>query len=469
MRRLLLAGAMLLLACHGRDALLPNREPETTLANVPLANTAQNPYRAVLRLSWNGSDPDGYVVGYEYRWTTYHLVAGDSLVNPWRFTTKADSVFAFESSDSVNLQVFMVRAVDNEGAVDPTPASRAFYTARVEPPQTTIVDPADGSVHYMLRQRTDTWNGLTITFQGEDTDGEVVDFSWRVDQRDWSPWNPATYVTLYAEHFPEPLAGSHTFWVKARDNTMVEDPTPAVLTFSLVIPTFERALLVVDETRDGTGAPESPTDQEVDLFYQEILAARTPHEWDVARQGVPPKEELGRYRVVLWHTDDMTPEVAAAVPELASYLNAGGRLILGGWRILTALSGSTSSFTFTEGFALTHLHLASMNHVSGTMWRGGIGTGPWAAFTVRPDTTKLRSTRRGNLPEVDTVEPSSPFCEPVLLFDHLREDTTYHLKPCATLYRGTTYDVAFFGFPLFFTQKDHMQPVLDDILRRMGE
>ncbi len=471
MKRPLLAAcaAACCLACHGSGTMTPNREPETTMANVPLENTPDRPYLAVLRLSWNGSDPDGYIVGYEYRWTTYHLVRGDSIEMPWRFTTRADTTFAFESSDSINHQVFLVRARDNEGAVDPTPARKRLYTAQVQPPDTRIPSPSDGATLYVLPTMTDTWRGITIRFEGEDSDGAVVDYAWRIDAREWSAHNPATSATLSWGDFPPPVAGPHTFSVKARDNTMVEDPTPAVISFTLVQPSFDRGILVVDETRDGAGTPEAPTDAEVDAFYASVLGARQTDEWDFATDRVPPKEVLGRYRVVLWHTDDMVPEVTVALEELSAYLDVGGKLLLGGWKILTAISGASTEATFTEGFPRDYLHLARMNHVPGTLWRGGIGTGDWDWATVRPDTAKLRPNRRGNLPEVDTLEPSTVFCEPILLFDHLREDSTVHLKPCATYYHGTTYDVAYFGFPLFYTKAEHIEPLLDDLLRRMGE
>jgi hypothetical protein len=397
-------------------------------------------------------------------------VLGDSIANPWRFTTRAETTFAFESSDSINLQVFQVRARDNDGAHDPTPAAISLYTARVQAPETRIAEPDSNAVLYMLTSPTDTWDGITCTFDADDADGEVTGYSWRVDERDWSEWNPATSVTLYQQDFPAPVAGEHTFAVKARDNTMVEDPTPAMLGLTLIEPSFDRTMLVVDETRDGTGGLENPTDTDVDAFYQTLIGTRSFDEWDFAQSGTPPKEVFGRYRVVVWHSDDMTADIAGSLGELCSYMDVGGKLVLGGWKVLTTIAGTTGQATFAEGqFAMDYLHLASMNHVSGTLWCGGIGTGAWDWAIVRPDTVKLRSNRRGNLPEVDTIQPSTVFCAPVLLFDHLRQDSTVHLQPCATFYDGTTYDVAYFGFPLFYTQVDQISPLLDDLFRRMGE
>ena len=88
---------------------------------------------------------------------------------------------------------------------------------------------------------------------------------------------------------------------------------------------------------------------------------------------------------------------------------------------------------------------------------------------VNPDTLKLNTIRRGNLMRCDIMEPSTVFADAVLTFDHAREDTVYQGRPCALFYDGTTYDVAFFGLPLFYTQEEQLTPLVDDLLRRMGE
>ena len=143
----------------------------------------------------------------------------------------------------------------------------------------------------------------------------------------------------------------------------------------------------------------------MDAFYQTLIGTRSFDEWDFAQSGTPPKEVFGRYRVVVWHSDDMTADITGSLGELSSYMDVGGKLVLGGWKVLTTIAGTTGQATFAEGqFAMDYLHLASMNHVSGTLWCGGIGTGAWDWAIVRPDTVKLRSNRRGNLPEVDTIQ-----------------------------------------------------------------
>ncbi|TVR82344.1 MAG: hypothetical protein EA412_01625 [Chitinophagaceae bacterium] len=83
-----------------------------------------------VHIRWWGDDPDGYVVGYEFTF--------DDVVTPatdWSFTEKRDSVFILApppGNDTIDFR-FSVRAVDNEGARDPSPAS-VVYPVKNSPP-----------------------------------------------------------------------------------------------------------------------------------------------------------------------------------------------------------------------------------------------------------------------------------------------------------------------------------------------
>ncbi|NIT99423.1 MAG: hypothetical protein GWN01_00295, partial [Nitrosopumilaceae archaeon] len=59
---------------------MENQPPETYIANVPAENDT---IFALVSLSWNGGDSDGFVAKYQYRYITYFLFQGDSLVQDW--------------------------------------------------------------------------------------------------------------------------------------------------------------------------------------------------------------------------------------------------------------------------------------------------------------------------------------------------------------------------------------------------
>ncbi|MCH8568513.1 MAG: hypothetical protein LAT67_09625 [Balneolales bacterium] len=95
-----------------------------------------------VNISWWGDDPDGYIVGYEFR-------IGDDQTEPWTFTTRTDSVFVLPIEEgNMDADVrFTVRAIDNDGDVDPDPPSLLFpirnsppviaFRSNETPPDTT--------------------------------------------------------------------------------------------------------------------------------------------------------------------------------------------------------------------------------------------------------------------------------------------------------------------------------------------
>jgi len=89
--------------------------PETAFAPTPLDNSMNNSFK--LRLEWHGKDPDGIAQGYEYR------VQGPLFDNTWQSTEAFFVDFKFRNG----WYAVEVRAVDNTGTVDPTPAKLRFH------------------------------------------------------------------------------------------------------------------------------------------------------------------------------------------------------------------------------------------------------------------------------------------------------------------------------------------------------
>lgn len=95
---------------------LTNQAPNTSLTVDEVNRSGDNRLISQIRISWWGDDPDGYISGYEYR-----INNGPN----WSFTLRNDSTFILpmpEGQDSTDV-VFEVRAIDNDGLEDPTPAS----------------------------------------------------------------------------------------------------------------------------------------------------------------------------------------------------------------------------------------------------------------------------------------------------------------------------------------------------------
>lgn len=89
--------------------------PETAFAPTPLNNSTNNAYK--LRLEWHGNDSDGIIKGYEYR------VQGAQNNNTWKFTEE----FFADLRLRDGWYDVEVRAVDNAGNADPSPAKLRFH------------------------------------------------------------------------------------------------------------------------------------------------------------------------------------------------------------------------------------------------------------------------------------------------------------------------------------------------------
>ncbi len=162
-----LAGLLLAVAGCSTDTemggvRIPNANPDTRITGQPPTLLEAG---FSVRFYWTGTDADGKIAGYQWK-ITDNGVDGisprDSLtvdpltgaeINPWHFTTATDSTYVVladqagfpgdnpDDPRSYRSHSLFVRAVDNNGAVDPSPAFISFTsttivpTARVEYPR----------------------------------------------------------------------------------------------------------------------------------------------------------------------------------------------------------------------------------------------------------------------------------------------------------------------------------------------
>ena len=444
-----------------RGVVEPNQPPWVEIKHPP-ANDSTNSYYALQTVSWDGSDNDGYPVLYRYKYTTYHLYSGDSFIQDWIETEKTQAEVAFESSDTLNLQKFEVIAIDNKGDSS-SPDVRYYYTKRVERPETEILSPDDGDTLLFLPYTTDTYYGVPLVFRGWDFDeeGEIVGYSYRIDGKEWSSFDMDTSIYLRPTLF-EPPEGIHTIEVKSKDNTNVEDATPAEIQIFLVVPSFSSSILLVDETRDGSGGPENPTDEDVDNFYRDILSGHTFDEWDYATLGSPGKTELGDYRLVIWHSDDQVHNLPNHTETIGKYLTVGGNFWPTGWGIISSFGSGSYE---VGNFVYDYLHIKSSDCNRNNDFKGGI----WdTGDSVLTDTTKLYPFRKG-LHKISVVEGISGWTYPLVSFISLSSDPTYQGKTCGMKYEGTIYNTILLDFPLYYLKEEGARGLCEDILEFFDE
>lgn len=172
-------GLALLALAAGCDAgfdgtVAENRAPDTELAirDVSLVdNFAGRPgLTSTITVSWSGTDPDGYVAAFDIRFFTDDSLAFyDDPANAdrgWTRTVSRDTtaLLPIPGGEATANVAFEVRAIDDAGAVDATPA-RTVFPIRNSPPTATLSGldlPPDT-----------TWPVLSFTLSADDPDGFV--------------------------------------------------------------------------------------------------------------------------------------------------------------------------------------------------------------------------------------------------------------------------------------------------------
>lgn len=398
------------------------------------------------RLHWTGSDPDGHKglpAKYKYKlwkrgpdipWSAW-LTDPDSLRRQFAPGFPGwDSI----SGDSTSVRVaglspgcdylFVVTALDRDGAYDPVFSldknMLRMTVGWVAGPRLTlfnesfqyqyltggIPEPMDSS--WVIRIQASALRPLTVNWYGEAAfGGAVCGYRWALDIADigdeaprrgrfdlshWSAWDPAATSATVDVTGPHAVTGTHRLYVEAQDD--LGRLSLGIVQFTLVSPSFDRDLLVVNDTRfkpdmvsrtqpanrtDSLAAPYGvwPTRAELDTFLFAVGGVRwrmTPagrlsppgifkgYRYDTlgTRQGLAdptiPLEVLGHYRHIVWITDAAGSEATGAPASLAAPMTT--------LRYMSMLNRQNSLATWVEG--------------GGMLWAVGGGFGnatnsPW--------------------------------------------------------------------------------------------
>jgi len=456
----------------------PNQLPNTTLANIPVDGDT---LFALVTLHWDGEDNDGFISSYQYRYITHHLSVNDSVIHDWVSTTEPSITIPFESSDIMNYQIFQIRAVDNNGDADPTPAEKRFYTVQTIFPESKLLIPQNDQQFFGIDQVTDWWQGIQLTFTAHDEDGEVVEFAWAVDDQEWN-WTSDTTIFITPEYF-SPLDGEHTLRVTSRDNTNLIDPTGDSVIVKIVKPVFNKDILIIDETVESLFPfGMSFSDAEVDDFYAEIF--NTNESWDFTSQGMPSKQTMGQYKLIVWHADNIytnendVHKLPAHIRDVMDYMNVGGDFIMSGWRVLKSFAVDESfPKTFEEGsFIHDYLHILQAEESAPIADFNGAYSSDTLRFSdITIDSVKLSESFYTTTPVigllyVNLMPRRAGFTDVIYRYrnDDYTGIPTHRSYACGLRYYGTSFDAIVLGFPMFFIRENDAKTMAAEMVRSLG-
>jgi hypothetical protein len=195
------------------DNPLPNQPPQTYLTFYPDSTLATTTSRQVLH--WWGDDPDGKVVKFLYTWdinaavpTVYHQ--SDPLGN-WDTTSANSDTFSLKFIELDTIYTFRISAVDDQGLVDPTPATQTFPVANSRPEVEFIVGTEIPETTYTV---------ASFYWKGTDLDGDetISHYEYLLDDTTLT-WRSISAESSFVNlKIPDELSDSdHVFYLRAID------------------------------------------------------------------------------------------------------------------------------------------------------------------------------------------------------------------------------------------------------------
>lgn len=449
-----------------------NKPPSTTITNIPVENDTLFPR---VEIVCDGGDEDGYIIGYEYRVKTLHLIKGDSSVTDWKFFSEDSTIgileIVFESSDSLNQQIVQVRSMDNDSAVDPIPAVKKLFTPETVIPETEIVSPPNNSQLFYQDGVSDWWKGIEINFTATDEDGEVVSYGWSLDGSSYT-WTTDTSITLTPSMFSNDIEGRHDFKVISKDNTNLIDSAGASIRFNLIKAIFNKNILIIDDTQEGQ-FPSSADfdDHQVDSMYSEIFSPDT--SIDYADNGMPGKDVLGDYKLLIWHSDNPLAQgphnLVDNTEDIRDYLESGGDIIVTGWQVL-------KSFAYEQDFPMTfedttfvgkYLHIREVNssaYYPGDFYSAnGLNDIPSVSVNTNLVPSFPYIERLNN---IEMVTEKGPFTE--IIMTYIGDTRGFLGQPVGIRYLGTQFNVIVLTFPITFLEEEDRKPLGQKLLEEIN-
>lgn len=211
---------------------------------------------------------------------------------------------------------------------------------------------------------------------------------------------------------------------------------------------FDLGMLVVDETRDGSGGAITPTDAMVDAFYAAALEPFDYTNWDYATQGAPMLNTLARYPLVLWHADDFTQnQLLSSLDLIGSYLMGGGKFILSGWK---------TPSVFTPSFMQMFMPDTGLYYDNGAVLNSAVSNN---YPTLLPDPAKLSTVWNGLVPMVYSFQEVAN----VLYTGDMIDTAAGDGFPIAVRYDYPGQFVVF-GFPLYSMQAAGVRGLLQQLI-----
>lgn len=286
-----------------------------------------------IHVVFGGDDVDGVVLSYQYKLDTdadWSSIDNDLLTG---------SVALDITGMTLGSRSLAVRAVDNLGQVDASPAEVSFIVVDYLRPDLAMVSGIVQNAYFFLpaggttADITTAWDGDAAWYYSTLTFRYAVD-----DTSSWSPWQEETSTIVEGI-----AAGDHNFYVEAKD--LGGNPTIDSAAFAVGPFMGDRDYILMNGIHFGSYEDEAwdfyngmdffttyPAMDFWDAFSGQDYT-NTPDLDPPLGTGAIPGDELGHYKsfIMIMNGFNGDQEIYdSMIPLLVSYLNAGGNIFLTG-------------------------------------------------------------------------------------------------------------------------------------------
>ena len=334
-----------------------NIPPETGLVFRSASQDSLSPTFYSVDMKWWGSDQDGEVIGFEYKWTpvTDHEVF--DFDTSWVFSAFTNVLFNVPVPDSSASYTFSVRAIDNEEMRDPTPAEEFYPFVNQNP---------TGQIRFRELLPDSTWPVIAFGWDAFDPDGDTTIAShevWVKGQPDRVTHLPAEADTILLKPASLDTFGDVTIYFQTVDQGFARGPLDS---FNVHLFEIKGDIVLLDDY-DGPsiglvnsdGFYMDALDERVgEEGYTYVDLAALPFDTDVRFEAF-----LEAFETVIWYSGNKQraiesdqadfSQMALADSVLDVYLQNGGSLFL------SSLNGSGSFSGFSPRFTRRNLGIPS--------------------------------------------------------------------------------------------------------------
>ncbi len=343
---LVITGLLALMTLSCSDPVsnkIPNLPPDTFLSLFPDSVIA--PGSTLKKIRWWGDDPDGLVAGFR--------ISFDSV--NWGYTTKNDSTFILSISGNDSTFRFFAASVDNQGLIDPTPATN-LYPVINTPPEVTF----DAGTEIP----DSTYPVASFKWTGTDLDGDETIRYYQYSLNDTNNFrrvSSTVNVLTLTQDSGLAINSNNILYLRAEDNAGALSPIvrmPDTSRTWFVRPVTSRILMIRDIPSIDIPSATQYFSNAFDTIHYDIL--------DIKSNGgaLIPKivnpmfiNTLKLYDIVFWIGGNASPANAAnfdlAQQSLPFYVLTGKKLFFSSGFQGSGVSGQGSLINFAPVDSVT--------------------------------------------------------------------------------------------------------------------